>query len=147
MKVLRLVPIFVLALAGVLVGTGSASADNAVTHETGTYTGRCSDDVHPSVNVAGTSNLLFGVDQGRNGHWVIGTWTFTAASGHRMVFSVRYQITDYGHDWVGRSVVANDVLGSNWDLVNGTAYFSSGDYFAAYSGTLVDLCPVLGYYG
>ena len=65
-----------------------------------------------------------------------------------MVFSVRYQITDQGHQWIGRSVFANNVVGSNWDLVDGTAYFSLGGYFTGYStGTLVDLCPVLGYHG
>jgi hypothetical protein len=148
MKVLRLVPILVLAVASVLGSAGSASADNAVTHETGTVTAPCSDHVHPSANVAGRYNLLVGVDQGRSGNWVIGTWTFTAASGHRMVFFVRYQITDQGHEQIGRSVFANNVVGSNWDLVNGTAYFSSGGYFTGYyTGTLVDLCPVLGYYG
>ena len=147
MKLLRLVSIPVLALTGVLVSAGSASADNAVTHETGTLTAPCSDHVHPSVDVAGSYALLIGVDQGANGNWVIGTWTFTAASGHRVVFFVRYQIADQGHEQIGRTVVANNVVGSNWDLVIGTAYFSLGDYFIGSIGTLVDLCPVLGYYG
>ena len=79
---------------------------------------------------------------------MVGTWTFTAASGHRMGFFVLYQVTDQGHERIGRSVFANNVVGSNWDLVNGTAYFSSGGYFTGSStGTLVDLCPVLGYFG
>jgi hypothetical protein len=147
MKALRLVPIAVLALAGVLVSAGSASADNAVRHETGTVTAPCWDHVHPPVDVAGTYALLFGVDQGANGNWVIGTWTFTAASGHPMVFFVRYQIADQGHEQIGRTVVANNVVGSNWDLVIGTAYFSTGGYFVGSTGTLVDLCTVLGYYG
>jgi hypothetical protein len=147
MKVLRLVPIFALALAGVLVSAGSASADNAVRHETGTFTAPCSDHVHPSVNVTGSYNLLVRVDQGGSGDRVIGTWMFTAASGRLMVFPVQYQITDQGTQEIGRTVVANNVLGSNWDLVIGTAYISLGDYFVGATGTLVGLCPIFGYYG
>ncbi|HSZ37116.1 MAG TPA: hypothetical protein VK773_08500 [Acidimicrobiales bacterium] len=148
MRLLRLVPILVLASAGVLVSAGSAGADNAVTHETGTLTAPCWDHVHPSVNVTGSYNFVVGVDQGGSGNWVFGTWTFTAANGRHMGFFVVYQITDQGHEQIGRSVFANNVLGSNWDLVDGTAYFSSGGYFTGSStGNLVDLCPVLGYYG
>ena len=148
MKVLRLIPILVLASAGVVVSAGSAGADNAVRQETGTFTAPCSDHVHPSVNVTGSYNLFVGTDQGGSGDRFHGTWTFTAASGQRMDFSVGYQETDQGHEQIGRSVFANDVIGSNWDLVDGTAYFSSGDYFVGSGvGHLVDLCAVLGYYG
>jgi hypothetical protein len=148
MKVLRLVPILVLASAGVLVSAGSAGADNAVRNEIGTFTAPCSDHVHPSVNVTGSYNLFVGIDQGGSGNWFHGTWTFSAASGQRMDFSVGYQETDQGHEEIGRSVSANNVIGSNWVLVNGTANFSLGGYFFGYSrGIGIDLCPVLGYYG
>lgn len=148
MKVLRLIPIPALVLAGLLLGAGSAGAANAVTHETGTLVAPCWDHVHPSVEVAGSYNLAVGVDQGGSGNWVVGAWSFTAASGRHMSFFVRYQVTDQGHEQIGRTVFANNVLGSNWDLVDGTAYFSSGGYFTGSStGTLVDLCPVLGYVG
>jgi hypothetical protein len=92
--------------------------------------------------------LFVGIDQGGSGNWFHGTWTFSAASGQRMDFSVGYQETDQGHEEIGRSVSANNVIGSNWVLVNGTANFSLGGYFFGYSrGIGIDLCPVLGYYG
>lgn len=116
MKVLRLVPIVVLALAGVLVNAGSASADNAVTHETGSYTAACSDHVHPAVNVTGRYNLIAGVGQGGSGSWVVGTWTFTAASGHRMGFFVLYQVTDQGHRELGEAS-----LRITWSARTGTS--------------------------
>jgi hypothetical protein len=139
----------VLAIVMATVGaSGAASATPTVLHEAGTSTGPCWDHVHPAVDVTGSYNLWTGVDQGGTGSWVIGSWSFTTAAGHRATFFVLYQVTDQGHEWIGRSVFTNDVLGSSWDLVAGTAYFSSGGYFAGNStGTLVDLCPVLGYHG
>ena len=131
----------VIITIGTVVGSWSGLAGaSQPTHLDGSRTSPCSAGGQPPlVDVTGTYKLM------QQGTLVWGEWSFVANNGKNVHFSVRYQVGGATDDeYIGTSVVVNDVVGKDWLYVSGTASFSLGGYFSSYAGTATDICQVLG---
>jgi hypothetical protein len=126
-------------LCSVIGSWAGIAAASQPTHLEGSYTAPCGVGDAPSVDVTGTYNLL------QRGNLIWGTWSFVAANGKSVHYTVRYQLSDTPAEVLtGKIVVANNVIGRTWLYVDGTVHLSLGGYFFGYGGTAVDICQDLG---